>query len=99
MLSRGAHRMKRFLSWGMALLLITAAAPAVAQTNVTGDWDVTIQSPQGTNTVRVTFKQDGEKLSGIFKSQMGELPFEGGSITGDDLKFAFAIPVQGQSLE
>jgi len=91
--------MNRLLCWATALLLCIAAVPALAQTNVAGDWDVTIQSPQGANTVRVTLKQDGDKLSGIFRSQMGELPFEGGSITGNDLKFAFTIPVQGQALE
>ena len=71
---------------------------AFAQTNVAGDWDVTINSPQGANTVLVTFKQDGEKVSGIFKSPQGELPFEGGSIVGSDLKFAFTINVQGNSI-
>jgi hypothetical protein len=80
-------------------LFLLVAGPALAQTNVTGDWDVTIQSPQGANTVKVTFKQDGEKVSGIFKSQMGELPFDGGSITGSDLKFGFTIPVQGMQLD
>jgi hypothetical protein len=71
---------------------------AFAQTNVTGDWDVTIQSPQGTNTVVVTLKQDGEKVSGIFKGQQGELPFEGGTLTGNDLKFAFTVNLQGNSI-
>src|SRR5262249_39574340 len=52
-----------------------------------------------TNSVRVTFKQDGEKLSGTLKSPMGELPFDGGTLVGSDLKFAFSIPVQGQPLE
>jgi hypothetical protein len=90
--------MKKLIGSCLALVL-SIAAPALAQTSVAGDWDVTIVSPQGPNTVRVSFKQDGEKISGIFKSQMGELPFENGSITGDDLKFAFTIPVQGQQLE
>jgi hypothetical protein len=84
----------------LSLLAILLFVPgfAFAQTNVTGDWDVTIQSPQGANTVLVTFKQDGEKVSGIFKSPQGELPFDGGTLTGDDLKFAFTINVQGNSL-
>jgi hypothetical protein len=81
----------------LAMLLFVPGL-AFAQTNVAGDWDVTIQSPQGTNTVLVTFKQDGEKVSGIFKSPQGELPFEGGSLTGTDLKFAFTITVQGNSI-
>ena len=90
--------MKKLIGSCVALLLFVAA-PAGAQTSVAGDWDVTIVSPQGANTTRVTFKQEGEKVSGLFKSPMGELPFEGGSLKGNDLTFAFAIPVQGQSLE
>jgi hypothetical protein len=81
------------------LAALLAAAPAAAQTSIAGDWDMTIQSAQGTNSVRVTFRQDGEKISGIFKSPMGELPFQDGTLTGDDLKFAFSLPIQGQPLE
>ena len=47
-----------------ALLVALLAAPAAAQINLTGDWDMTIESPQGTNTVKVTLTQDGEKVSG-----------------------------------
>src|SRR5262245_12499335 len=84
---------------GFALLLVALlASPAVAQVTVTGDWDLTIESPQGTSTVKMTLTQEGEKVSGLFKSQMGELPFTG-TLTGVDLRCAFALPVQGQSLE
>src|SRR5437764_314767 len=58
-------------------IFLLAAAPGFAQTNVTGDWDVTINSPQGANTIHVTFKQDGGKLSGTFGSPMGEVPVSG----------------------
>ena len=62
--------------------------------SVAGDWDVTVQSPQGTNTVLVTLKQDGEKLDGLFKSPLGELPFTG-TLTGSDMKFTFTFPLTG----
>lgn len=65
--------------------------------SVAGDWDVTVQSPQGTNTVLVTLKQDGEKLEGLFKSPLGELPFTG-TLVGSEMKFAFQFPVDGQPL-
>jgi hypothetical protein len=81
------------------IALIVAARPAPAQTIVSGEWDVTIQSAQGTNNVRMTLKQDGEKLSGTMKSPMGEVPFQDGTLTGSDLKFAFSVPIQGQPLE
>jgi hypothetical protein len=89
----------KLTGFALAAALVLTAGSAAAQTNVGGDWDVSIQSPQGTNTIRVTFKQDGEKLSGLLKSPMGEMPFEGGTLVGSDLKFAFSVPVQGQPLE
>ena len=79
---------------------IVIAGSALAQpvpVSVAGDWDVTVQSPQGTNTVLVTLKQDGEKLDGLFKSPLGELPFTG-TLTGSEMKFTFNFPVDGQPL-
>ena len=79
---------------------IVIAGSAFAQpvpVSVAGDWDVTVQSPQGTNTVLVTLKQDGEKLDGLFKSPLGELPFTG-TLTGSEMKFTFNFPVDGQPL-
>jgi hypothetical protein len=81
----------------LALSMLTAG-PAFAQTNLTGDWDVTITSPQGPNTSLVSFKQDGDKVSGVFKSPAGELPFTGGTMTGNELKFVFTINTQGMEL-
>ena len=79
-------------------LVALLAAPAAAQINLTGDWDMTIESPQGTNTVKVTLTQDGENVSGLFKSQFGELPVTG-ALTGVDLNIAFSLPIQGQSVD
>lgn len=81
------------------LATLTFAAPrASAQTSVAGDWDVTLQTPMGDNTFQVSMKQDGDKLSGVLKSPMGELPFSGGTLTGNDLKFAFEIDAQGNKI-
>src|SRR5438552_2506698 len=84
----------------LALLFFVCAcvpATAIAQTTITGDWDLTINSPQGARTTLVSLKQDGEKVTGMFKSQAGELPVEG-TITGTELKLAFTINFQGQLL-
>ena len=68
--------MKRALFTMLAILAL--AAPAFAQaTDVAGDWDVTIVSPQGPNTTRLSLKQNADKLDGMFKSPMGELPVKG----------------------
>jgi hypothetical protein len=82
----------------LAAAIVVGAVPAFAQTDVSGEWEVTINSPQGANTSRVTLKQDGEKVSGLFKSPAGELPFEGGTLTGNELKFVFTVNFQGNPL-
>jgi hypothetical protein len=91
--------MKRALFTVLAALLV--GAPAFAQatpTSVSGDWDVTVVSPQGPNTTRLSLKQDADKLSGMFKSPMGELPVTG-AVTGADVKILFTINIQGQPLD
>jgi hypothetical protein len=87
--------LKSTLLLALSLLI---ASPVFAQTDITGDWDVTVNSPQGSNTTPVTFKQEAGKVSGMFKSPQGTLPFEGGTMTGSDLKFTFTINVQGMEL-
>ncbi len=79
-------------------LVVFGASSAFAQTTIVGDWDMTINSPQGANTTKVTFKQDGEKVDVLFKGPQGELPFTG-TLTGSDLKFVFTIQFQGMPLE
>ena len=81
-----------------ALLVFALSAPAFAQTSVAGDWDITIDSPQGSRTVAMSLKQDGEKLDGLFKSQMGELPLAG-TLTGSDLKLTFTLNMGGTPLD
>ena len=81
----------------LVLAALLTASPSFAQTNVAGDWNFTMVSPQGTNTTKVTLKQDGEKVSGAFKGQAGELPLDG-TLTGDDVKLTFTVQFQGQSL-
>src|SRR6185295_19920839 len=82
----------------LALLLAAcSASPAFAQATVAGNWELTIVSPQGPNTQKVSFKQDGEKVMGMFKSPAGELPLEG-TLVGSDVKLAFSINFQGQPL-
>jgi hypothetical protein len=86
------------LKSALLALSLLSASPVFAQTNITGDWDITVVSPQGPNTTPATFKQEGDKVTGMFKSPQGSLPFDGGTMTGSDVKFTFTINFQGNSL-
>jgi hypothetical protein len=84
------------------LALVLAASFTVtaqsAKVDVTGKWTFNVQTDAGGGTPTVTFKQDGEKLTGHYSSQVfGEQDFTG-SIKGADFKFSFSADVQGQSL-
>jgi hypothetical protein len=76
-----------------------AAAPAPVassttnQADVTGSWDVEVQTDQGSGNPSFTFKQDGEKLTGQYKGAFGEAPLTG-SVKGD--KIEFSMKVSGQ---
>jgi hypothetical protein len=81
-----------------ATAVAAGAAPAARATDeFTGDWDVTVNSPQGAFNFQASFKQDGEKLGGTIKSPRGELPFEG-TVTAKQLKFSYTVPFQGNPL-
>ncbi len=75
----------------------TPAAPA-APVNLTGVWNFTVESPNGTGTPVITLKQEGENLTGTYKGQLGEAPLTG-TVKGSDATFKFKVNVQGQELE
>ena len=75
-----------------ALLLAVVAVPALAAdtAKVAGDWNLTVEGPNGTGTPTANFKQDGENLTGTYKGRFGESPLNG-SIKGNAIKFTVAI--------
>jgi hypothetical protein len=87
----------------MALVCALTLAPATAgQTDkpadVAGAWALTVDTGQGTGTPSVTFKQDGEKLTGTYSSQVfGEQPVTG-SIKGNAISFGFTASIEGNSI-
>jgi hypothetical protein len=78
------------------LLAATGTAVGAQSPSVTGEWDLTINSPQGSRTIKADFKQEGEKLTGLLKSQRGEVPIEG-TVKGKEIKFSY--PYKSDGLE
>ena len=62
-----------------------------------GAWDVTLNSPQGTFNLQFNLKQDGEKVSGVVKSQRGELPLEG-TFKGKEVTLKWTTKYQDNDL-
>jgi hypothetical protein len=85
-----------------ACIVAVATVCAAAQANkidLTGKWVFTVQTDAGTGEPTVTLKQDGEKLTGHYSSQvLGEADLTG-TVKGQQIQFTFTANAQGTSLE
>jgi hypothetical protein len=84
-----------------ATLALGAAAGLSAQAkgvNITGKWLFTVETDGGGGTPTITFKQEGEKLTGKYSGQLGENDLTG-TVKGSDVKFSFNASAQGQQID
>jgi hypothetical protein len=74
----------------MALLVIPVSA---MQTNVSGDWEMTIVSPRGDRTTNIHIEQDGEKITVTMPGMRGggEVKAEG-TIKGNEIEWSITRP-------
>jgi hypothetical protein len=79
------------------VMLCLAAAPALAQDTVAGDWDLSLETPQGAQVVNVSLKLDADKLTGQLSSPVGSVPLTG-TVKGADSDFTANIDAQGMQL-
>jgi hypothetical protein len=84
----------------LPVILFAMVIPAMAadDAKVAGEWKLTVESPNGTGTPTVVFKQDGGTLTGTYKGRFGEAPLKG-TIKGNEIKFTLTISPQGQDLQ
>ena len=88
------HRLAVTLGIVAAVLTVAVAA----QTDVTGKWNMTFDTDQGTTTATMTLQQDGDTLTGELVSDQGTLEFEG-TITGDTLEWVMEVDAGGAFIE
>ena len=79
--------MARLLSTIVAVALATAALSAQS---VAGDWDLSINGPEGVITATANLKQDGEKITGSITSPQGTVDLTG-TCKGKTVNIAFQI--------
>lgn len=80
-----------FRSLAMAAALAFALGSGVlAQANVGGGWDLSINGPEGPISASATLKQDGDKVTGSIESPQGTAPLSG-AMKGNTLTMSFQI--------
>jgi hypothetical protein len=82
----------------MLLLGTTLTNAQGAKIDITGKWMFDVQTDAGTGTPTITFKQDGEKVTGHYSSAtLGEADLNG-TLKGQDLMFTFTADLAGTSV-
>ena len=97
--------MSRRFAWILAAAVAVIAAASTrptaqgAKVDLTGKWAFTVQTDAGTGTPTVTLKQEGDKLTGHYSSQvLGEADLTG-AVKGQQFDFSFSANAQGTSLD
>jgi hypothetical protein len=81
--------------------VLGAVAPAAqdkpaAKAQIAGKWQVSLEMEVGTAAVTMTFKQDGEKLTGTYAGRYGEYPLAG---TVKDRALDFVVTINAEGTE
>ena len=75
----------------------STAQAADARLDVSGTWNFQVETGAGTGTPTMTFKQDGEKLTGQYTGQLGEVPLTG-TLKGNAIEFAIDVSLQDTAI-
>ena len=82
------------------LLIFTQTRPLPARPgflDVTGVWDLTVETQTSTAHPSITLKQDGEKLTGTYQGRMGDAKLQG-TLKGDNIHFTVTLKFQESSI-
>ena len=81
--------------WTAARTAAPAESPAgTSPVDVSGTWALQVIIESATRTPTVVLKQDGQKLSGTYKSQIGEAPITG-QIKDKEFSFQLTLTFEG----
>ena len=80
-----------------AIALVPVAAQDAKTIDITGTWEMTVESPQGQMLIIANYKQEGETLTGTHVSEMGEAPLKG-TVKGADIEYTLTLDMGGQQV-
>ena len=73
--------------------------PFALAAEVSGTWQITVETSQGSGSPTVVLRQQGEQLTGTFNSQIfGEAKITG-TVKGNAIEFAFEGDAGGQTIK
>lgn len=90
--------MRRFLASAVLLCAVASVATAASIfADVTGKWNLTVSTPDGSQPAVMNVTQKNDSLSGSVETQLGTAPMTG-TVSGDSVFFNFSLDMGGQAL-
>lgn len=77
---------------------LICATTISAQSGISGEWDLTVNGPEGPIVATASLKQDGEKVTGAIQIPQGNAEMTG-SLKGKALNLSFSIAGPNGALE
>ena len=89
--------MKKHFSSIMFALMVAACATFAFAQSLSGDWEISLNTPIGPAQSKASLKHEGENLSGSIKTQFGDFPISG-TLKDADVTLKYTISADGNSL-
>ncbi len=89
--------MRNALLTCVTVIVLACSSAFSASADVSGTWDLTVESQDGTANPSITLIQSGEQLSGTYRGRMGQYRVEG-TIRGSAIRFSVNMRFQDQPL-
>ena len=80
-------------------ILVSAPADGAAQSDLSGQWDLTIMTDQGDQMLTINVVQDGQDLTATGDAgEFGSIEMTG-TVEGANIRFAWELDMQGTPLD
>ena len=89
--------LRRLFVISIAAMGAFSAVALAADADVTGTWNMNVETQAGPGTPVFTLKQAGKNVTGNYKGQLGEAPVTG-TVNGNEVTLKYSINAQGTEL-
>jgi hypothetical protein len=85
------------LARAAALVVVSSVLLIAAPANIAGQWQFTVELSMGTGSPVVTFKQDGEKITGTYQGRYGTSNLDG-TVKDNNVEFTVTMVAEGTTV-
>jgi hypothetical protein len=91
------NTLRRMFVISLAAVGAFSTAAFAADANITGTWNMNVETQAGAGTPVFTLTQKGADVTGNYKGSLGEAPVKG-TVKGNDVTLTYSINAQGTDL-